>query len=119
MNLSRYRTCRVHAISVSIILLTDGSVGKASACNAGDPSLIPELGRSPGEGNGNPLQHSCLENPMDRGAWRAAVHGVTEFLKDSSTKHMCKINLSGKLPFKLNLNVLLRIHEDKNPWGAL
>ena len=81
--------------------------------------MIPELGRSPGEGNGNPLQYSCLENPMDRGAWRAAVHGVTEFLKDSSTKHMRKINLSGKLPFKLNLNVLQRIHEDKNPWGAL
>ena len=47
----------------------DGSGGKASACNAGDLGLIPELGRSPGEGNGNPLQYSCLENPMDRGAW--------------------------------------------------
>ena len=46
------------------------------ACNAGDPSSIPALGRSPGEGNGNPLQYSCLENPMDRGAWRATVHGV-------------------------------------------
>ena len=45
-----------------------GSDGKASACNAGDPGSIPESGRSPGEGNGNPLQHSCLENPMDRGA---------------------------------------------------
>ena len=45
-----------------------GSDGKASACNVGDPGLIPGLGRSPGEGNGNPLQHSCLENPMDRGA---------------------------------------------------
>ena len=42
---------------------------KASACNAGDPGLIPGSGRSPGEGNGNPFQHSCLENPMDRGAW--------------------------------------------------
>ena len=52
------------------------SVGKESACNAGDPGLIPELGRSPGEGNGNPLQYSCLENPMDRGAWWAAVSGV-------------------------------------------
>ena len=41
----------------------------------GDPSSIPELGRCPGEGNGNPLQYSCLENPMDRGAWEAAVHG--------------------------------------------
>ena len=43
---------------------------------AGDPGLIPGSGRSPGGGNGNPLQHSCLENPMDRGAWRPAVHGV-------------------------------------------
>ena len=46
----------------------DGSDSKESACNAGDPGLIPGLGRSPGEGNGNPLQYSCLENPMDRGA---------------------------------------------------
>ena len=45
-----------------------GTDGKASACNVGDPGLIPGLGRSPGEGNGNPLQHSCLENPMDGGA---------------------------------------------------
>ena len=49
-----------------------------SASNAGDPGLIPGLGRSPGEGNGNPLQYSCLENPMDGGAWWATVHGVTE-----------------------------------------
>ena len=46
-----------------------GSVGKESACDAGDTGLIPELGRYPGEGNGNPLQYSCLENSMDRGAW--------------------------------------------------
>ena len=46
-----------------------GSDGKASAYNAGDPGSIPGLGRSPGEGNGNPLQHSCLENPMDGEAW--------------------------------------------------
>ena len=46
-----------------------GSDGKASACNVGDPGLIPGLGRSPGEGSGNPLQYSCLENPMDGGAW--------------------------------------------------
>ena len=45
-----------------------GSDGKVSAYNAGDPGSIPESGRSPGEGNGNPLQHTCLENPMDRGA---------------------------------------------------
>ena len=46
-----------------------GSDGKASACNAGDLGLITESGRSPGEGNGTPLQYSCLDNPMDRGAW--------------------------------------------------
>ena len=46
-----------------------GSDGKASAYNVGDPGSIPGLGRSPGEGNGNPLQYSCLENPMDREAW--------------------------------------------------
>ena len=48
-----------------------------TACNAGDVGLIPGLGRSPGVGSGNPLQYSCLENPMDRGAWLATVHGVT------------------------------------------
>ena len=46
--------------------------------NAGDAGLIPESGRSPGGGNGNPLQYSCLENPMDRGAWGATVHGVAK-----------------------------------------
>ena len=53
-----------------------GSDGKESACNAEDLGSIPELGRSPGEGNGYPLQHSGLENSMDRGAWQATVHGV-------------------------------------------
>ena len=55
-----------------------GSDGKDSACNVGDLGLIPGLGRSAGGGHGKPLQCSCLENPMDRGAWRAAVHGVTK-----------------------------------------
>ena len=49
-----------------------------SACNVGDLGSIPGLGRSPGEGNGNPLQYSCLENPMDGGAWWAIVHGVAK-----------------------------------------
>ena len=53
-----------------------GLAGKASTCNAGDLGSIPESGRSPGEGNGNPLQYSCLENPMDRGAWEES--DVTE-----------------------------------------
>ena len=53
-------------------------VSKASTYNLEDPGLIPGVGRSPGEGNGNPLQYSCLENPMDGGAWWATVHGVAK-----------------------------------------
>ena len=55
-----------------------GLNGKESASNAGDPSSIPGLGRSPGEGNGNPLQSSCLENPMEREAWWATDHRVAK-----------------------------------------
>ena len=60
---------------MSMLSFPGGSDGKASACNVGDPGSIPGLGRSPGEGNGHPLQYSCLENPMDGGAWWATVHG--------------------------------------------
>ena len=59
-------------------IISGGSDGKESACSAGDPVSIPGLERSPGEGNGNLLQDSCLENPMDRGAWWTTVHGVSE-----------------------------------------
>jgi len=55
-----------------------GSEGKESACIAGDQGLIPRQGRTPRGGNGNPLQYSCLENSMDRGAWQATVHGVAK-----------------------------------------
>ena len=55
-----------------------GSGGRESACDAGDPGSVPGSGRGPGEGNGNLLQYSCLENSMDRGAWRAIVHGVAK-----------------------------------------
>ena len=55
-----------------------GSAGKESHSNAGDSGSIPVLGRSPGGGHGSPLQYSWLENPMDRGAWRAIVHGVAK-----------------------------------------
>ena len=55
-----------------------GSDGKESACIVGDPGLILGSGRCPGERNGNPFQYSCLQNPIDRGAWRATVHGLTE-----------------------------------------
>ena len=51
---------------------------KEPTCDAGDPGSIPGSGRAPGGGHGNPLQHSCLESPMDRGAWRATVHGAAE-----------------------------------------
>ena len=54
-----------------------GSEGKESACNAGDLGSISGWARAPGEGSGNPLQYSCLGNPMDRGAWQATVHGMT------------------------------------------
>ena len=70
--------CRLFRNIPGLYWIPDGSVGKESVCNAGDPGSIPGLGRSPGEGNGNPLQYSCLENPMDRGAWRATVHGITK-----------------------------------------
>ena len=58
--------------------LPGGSDGKESACNAEDPGSIPGSERSPGQGNGNPLQYSCLENPMDRGAWWTAVYGIAK-----------------------------------------
>ena len=62
------------------------SVSKVSACKAGDPGLIPGSGRSPGKGNVNLLQYSCLENHKDRGAWQATVNGVARVLPDLATK---------------------------------
>ena len=73
---SIYKTIIVELIYKTSV--PDGSVGKESAGNVEDPGSIPGWGRSPGEGNGNPLQYSCLENSMDRGACWAAVHGVAE-----------------------------------------
>ena len=68
------------------------SVDKESACNAGDPGLIPGSGRPSGEGNGNPLQYSCLENPMERGAYRATFHGVTKS-KTGLSKHALMLHI--------------------------
>ena len=85
-----------------------GSDGKASACNAGDPGPIPGLGRSPGEGNGNPLQYSCLENSMDGGAWWATVNGVTKSrsrLSDFTLTHFD--HLAGVPPLPLDMGYLL------------
>ena len=63
-----------------------GLAVKNPSVNAGDPGSISGLGRSSGEGHGNPLQHSCLENPMDRGAWQASVHGVARVGHDGSDR---------------------------------
>ena len=68
----------MHCIICYYLNFPGGSDGKASAYNAGDPGSIPGSGISPGEGNGNPLQCSCLENSMDGGAWWITVHGVAK-----------------------------------------
>ena len=68
-----YMAIRLYVLLYKVFF--GGSDGKESACNAGDMGLTPALGRSPGGGHGNPLQYSCLENSMDRGAWWAAVPG--------------------------------------------
>ena len=73
---------------LSLRVLPGGSVGKESAWNEGDPGSIPGSERSPGEGNSNPLQYSCLENSMDRGAWWAIVHGVTKSRTRLSDWHL-------------------------------
>ena len=82
-----------------------GSDGKESACNIGDSGSIPGLERSPGEGNGNTLQYSCLENSMDRGSWQATVHGVTE---SDTTEWLTLSHSNAHLPFLyLSWRVLL------------
>ena len=85
-----------------------GSDGKESASNAEDPDSIPASKRSPREGNGNPLQCSCLENPMDRVAWGggggcvATVHGVAE---SDTTEHLCKIGIHREVPGDLLVKI--------------
>ena len=77
------------AIQVLLWGFPSGSNGKESACNAGDLGSIPGLGRSPGEGNSNPLQYSCLEkNSMNRGAWQAKVHGAAKSRHDWATNFL-------------------------------
>ena len=86
------------------------SVGKESACHAGDPASIHGSGRSSGEGNGNSLQYSCLKNPMDRGTWQATVHGGhKEFINDDmlqiimTRKVMSQASLKGPLGVRRQL----------------
>ena len=73
--------------SLALLGFAGGSDGEESACNAGDAGSIPGSGTSSGEGNGNPLQHPCLENPMDRGAWWATVHRMAKSWTPLSNKH--------------------------------
>ena len=87
---------------------------KASASNAGEPGSIPGLGRSPGEGNGNPLLYSCLENPMDWGAWWAAVHRVTKSRTRLSdfTYLLPIIKLLQKFKSKMNYSSYSKLNSD-------
>ena len=81
-------------------------IGKESACSSGDGELIPRLGRSPGEGTESPLQTSCLENPMDREAWQAAVHGAEKSQTQLSTHIQ-------------NITIPTRNHCGNYEWGIL
>ena len=73
--------------SFTIFAVWFGTSASQSACNAGDPCSFPGSGRFPGDGTGNPLQYSCLENPIDRGTWWATVHRVARVRQDLVTKH--------------------------------
>ena len=73
------------------------SIDKQSTCNVRDPGSIPGSGRSSGEGNGNPFQDSCLENSMDREAWRATIHGVSRVRHDLVTKPSPPLGKGSKL----------------------
>ena len=86
-----------------------GSEVKASACNTGDLGSIPGLRRSPGEGNDNPLQDYCLENPMDRGAWWAIVHGVTK----------SRTQLSDFTHFPLSVQLFNCVRLFATPWTVV
>ena len=85
---------------LKFMVLNCMSIDKESAYSAGELGAIPGSGRSPGEGNGYSLQNSCLENPMDRGAWQATVHGVTRVIHDLTNKpplNFTWINVDGNL----------------------
>ena len=95
-------------------------VGEESACSAGDPGSIPGLGRFPGEGNGNPLQHSCLENPMDRGAWQLQSMGSQELGTTWRLNRHQQVVLVVKNP-PVNAGDMCKRHGfspwvGKNPW---
>ena len=86
-----------------------GSDGKESACNVGDLGSIPGSGRSPGEGNGNPLQYSCLENPMDRVAWGLQSMGCKDSNMAATFTYVCTLNISDDISTFILLVYLLKI----------
>ena len=95
----------------------DGSEIKMSACNAGDPGLIPGSGRSPEEGDVNPLQYSCLENPMDRGAWQATVHGVSKsqtWLSDFTFTFTLRLRKLPSVPSLLRVFLIMDVESCEN-----
>ena len=87
------------SLSIMVYYFPGDSDGKASVYSVGDPGLIPESGRSPGEGNGNPLQYSCLENSMEGGALKATVHGVAK-----SRTRLSDFTLHKVVKFTFSLN---------------
>ena len=87
----------LHILRLDIVGFPGDSRSKESACNGGDPGSIPGSGSSLGEGNGYPLQPSCLENPMDREAWRATVHGVTKELDTTERLRLFHLQYGGQL----------------------
>ena len=102
-------------ISQFIVYFPGSSDSKESACNAGDPDLIPGSGRSSGDGNGYPLQYSCLENSMDRGAWWAIVHEATKSQTQLSDSHTHIISASQK-PYLLSTSVKYIFFFPENGW---
>ena len=86
-----------------------GSDSKESACNAADPGSIPGSGRSPGEGHSNPLQYSCLENPMDKGVWQATVHGMERVGHNWATEQQ-HISMTPKSLSRADLSYKLQSH---------
>ena len=89
---------------------------KASAYNAGDPGLIPESGRSPGEGNSTPLHYSCLGNPIERGAWQATVPGVTRVVHGWATERMPSVVYQGAFYLHSYQYLLSRICVTERKW---
>ena len=92
----------------------DSSVSKESTCNAGDPGSIPGLGRSPGEGNSNSFQYSCLGNPMDRGAWWATVHGIARIRHELATKYKTALKIMFKKKRERELDPLRSLNGEGN-----